>query len=440
MIENLHVTALGAGGDGIARDGDSLYFVAGAVPGDIVSGTAGKTSKAGITLENITIAKRGAGYQQPACAHFGQCGGCQLQHAAQPVYDQWITDKALSGLSFRNIEPEVILPSLRSPMRSRRRIGLKMRQVGKNVFLGFLAARSHQIVDIHDCPIAVPELVQLFNPLRQLFADIAAAEPPRKGRADKKARKTPSPRSSSPQWEVTLSATHTGVDMVLGLPTQPSRQAELALVDFANTQDLASLTINVGGFEEPVVIRRQPLMKFGETQVSLPPAGFMQATAAGEAALQQAVLDALPSSGTVADLFAGIGTFAIPMADKGLSVTAYEGALPAVQALKQAGRDHVMNNLNVAHRDLYRRPLIKSELSKLDAIVLDPPRGGAEAQMRELAASDVPLVVSVSCNPATFARDAELLVQGGYHFASLQPVDQFLWSTHLELLGVFARR
>jgi 23S rRNA (uracil1939-C5)-methyltransferase len=377
------IVRLAARGEGVTKSG---RFVPMAAPGDRVA------------ADGAVIP--GPHHAVPPCRHFPECGGCQLQHVDDPAYADYLKDRIAAALAAEGIAAPDILPPHLSPPRSRRRAALKA--AGGSV--GFNALASHRIVDMRECHILRPELFALVAPLRRLLTARAGAG---------------------------MTLADQGVDLLLeGVGTEGLAQAE-AMTGFARTHCLARLSLD-DGYGAQTIWEPEPVtITLGGVPVALPPGAFLQATAEGEAALVAAVREAVGSARIVADLFAGLGTFALALEGK---VYAAEGARDAVLALKGAGR-----GLFVDHRDLFRRPLDVTELNRFEAIVLDPPRAGAREQMPLLAASSVPRIAYVSCNPATFARDARRLTDGGYSLVWVKPVGQFRWSTHVELAAAFTR-
>lgn len=393
------VIRMAARGDGVTAGG---RFVPGAVPGDRVAPDG--------TIE------AGPGHVEPACRHFGHCGGCQLQHAADPLLSAFARDRILEPLRAVGIVPAEILPTALSPPQSRRRAAMRATRRQGMVRLGFNAAGTHDLVDIAECPVLSPGLMALVGPLRALLSRHLAERA---------------------AVSVTMAETDHGVDLLLG----NLRAAELpeiaALVAFAAAARLARLSVDGPDGPETVVAEAPPTVTMGGVSVTLPPGAFLQATREGEAALVAAVRSCADGAGRVADLFSGLGTFALPLSEKA-RVIAADAAGPAIRALERAAR-MAGRPVVVAHRDLFRRPFAAAELSGFDAVVLDPPRAGAAAQAAELARASVPVVAAVSCNPATFARDAKALTDGGYALRRLWPVAQFRWSTHVELVAEFRR-
>lgn len=377
------IVRLAARGDGVTGDG---RYVPMAAPGDRIA------------ADGAIIA--GPYHQTPPCRHFLECGGCQLQHVDDAAYADYLRDRIASALAAQRVpEPEIRPPYL-SPPRSRRRAQLKV--AGGAV--GFNALASHRIVDMRDCHVLRPELFALVAPLRRLVTRRAGA---------------------------TMTLADQGVDLLLeGVAAEGLAEIE-ALTGFARTQGLARLAIDDGYGPQTIWEPTPVTVTLSGAPVALPHGAFLQATADGEAALVAAVREAVGEAAVVADLFAGLGTFALALSCR---IYAAEGARDAVLALKGAGR-----GLLVDHRDLFRRPLEVDELNRFAAVLLDPPRAGAKEQAARLAASRVPRIAYVSCNPATFARDAAMLVAGGYRLEWVQPVGQFRWSTHVELAACFTR-
>lgn len=386
------ILRIAARGDGVSASGKHVAF---AVPGDL--------------LRDDGTIDPGPGHQVPPCRHFPQCGGCQLQHLSDAAYAAYCASRITGALAQHGIETEV-RSSYLSPPRTRRRASLRALKAGGGVQLGFNEAGTNRIVDMRECHVLDPRLFALVAPLRGLLSTILPAK-----RA----------------CEVQLTLADQGVDVGLKGVSVEGYEAAEALNAFAEGQGLARLTIDEG-FGPETRYEPQPVtVSLSGRPVALPAGAFLQATADGEAVLVASVREAVGGASHIADLFAGLGTFALSVEGK---VTAAEAARDAILALKSAAP-----GIDVQHRDLYRRPLDRTELAAFDAVILDPPRAGAQDQIREIAASSVPRVAYVSCNSATFARDAEILVAGGYSLDWVRPVGQFRWSTHVELASAFSR-
>jgi len=377
------IARLAARGDGVT---DSGRFFPMTAPGDLVA-------------EDGTVIP-GPHRQVPPCRHFPECGGCQLQHIDDAAYADFLKDRIAAALAAQGLPgPEILDPHL-SPPRSRRRTTLK----AAGGLVGFNAEASHRIVDMRECHVLRPELFALVAPLRRLL----------NGRAG-----------------ITMTLADQGVDLLLEGVRVEGLEATEAMVAFARKEGLARLALD-DGYGAQTLWEPEPVtITLSGTPVALPHGAFLQATAEGEAALVEAVRAAVGDAGMIADLFAGLGTFALALSGK---VYAAEGARDAVLALKGAGR-----GIFADHRDLFRRPLDVTELNRFAAVVLDPPRAGAKELAPHLAASIVPRLAYVSCNPNTFARDARELITGGYRLEWIKPVGQFRWSTQVELAAAYIR-
>ncbi len=414
------VESLGAKGDGLADCDGRPLFVPMTLPGDRVLVRISGERSGGYKGEAVELQAEGPARVEPPCPHFGPCGGCALQHFEDAAYAAWKADLLPQALARRGLEPERLNPMERVPPGRRRRVVLSAQHQGKTLLLGYHERESHRLVDIGDCLLLTPGLTALIAPLRGLLAALLA------------------PREEA---RITALESETGLDLLIDSRHRLGLEDRQRLADFAVSADLARLSWSGGGEDpEPVALRRDPVLTFGSTAVVPPPGGFVQPTAEGERALVERVLAAVPETAeTAADLFAGCGTFTFPLAER-LQVYAAEGVEPAVAALSAAARRRDGGRRITAEvRDLARFPVQADELSGGDVVVFDPPRVGAREQARMLAESDVPVIVAVSCNPTTFARDARTLVDGGYRLTEATPIDQFPWSGHLELVAVFAR-
>ncbi len=390
------IVRIAARGDGVTANGRHIPF---AVPGDVL-------------LDDGSL-EHGPGHQAPPCRHFPICGGCQLQHLTDAAYAEYCVSRVAGALAQHGLETEIRPPHL-SPPRTRRRAQLRALKAGGRVLIGFNEAASNRIVDMIECHILHPRLFALLEPLRQLLASIL---PPKR------------------TAELQLTLADQGPDLALKGVEVVGLEAIEALTAFCEANKLARLSIDEGLGAEPRYEPQPVTVTLSGVPVPMPIGAFLQATEDGEATLVEAVQEATNGAGRIADLFAGMGTFALSLDGQ---VTAAEAGRDAILALKSAAARRG-KPLKVEHRDLYRRPCDVKELADFDAVVLDPPRAGAQEQVRELAASSVPRIAYVSCNPATFARDAEMLASGGYKLDWARPVGQFRWSTHVELAGAFSR-
>jgi 23S rRNA (uracil1939-C5)-methyltransferase len=379
------VIRVAARGEGVTANG---RFVPMSAPGDGVSSDG--------------IVTPGPHHQVPPCRHFPECGGCQLQHVDDSAYADFLKDRIASSLAAQGLSaPDILEPHL-SPPRSRRRAALK----AQGGAVGFNAEASHRIVDMRECHVLRPELFALVAPLRRMLKSRAA---------------------------IVMTLADQGVDLLLEGVKVEGLEATEAMIAFAQANDLARLALD-DGFGPQTIWEPEPVtITLSGIPVALPIGAFLQATAEGEAVLVAAMREAVGGATLVADLFAGLGTFALALSAK---VYAAEGARDAALALKAAGAGR---GIFADHRDLFRRPLDVAELNRFEAVILDPPRAGAKEQAPNLAACLVPRLAYLSCNPNTFARDAKLLIEGGYRLLWVRPVGQFRWSTHVELAAAFGR-
>jgi 23S rRNA (uracil1939-C5)-methyltransferase len=391
------VVAVAAGGEGVTANGRRIALAA---PGDEVAAD-------GAILP-------GPHHAAPPCRHFPECGGCQLQHVDDDAYADFLRDGIAAALTGQGLDLPVMRHPHISPPVSRRRAALSAQRQGGRVMLGFKAEKGNRIVDMRECFILRPELFALVEPVRRLLATML----PNRGTGS-----------------VRMTVADQGVDLLLEKVVAEGLAAAEALSDFAGTHRLARLVIDEGDGAQTRWEPEPVTVTFGEVPVSLPPKAFLQATKEGEAVLGEAVLDAVGPATAVADLFAGLGTFALATAGR---VYAAESDRDAALALRAAGA-RSQRLLWVEPRYLFQRPLDRKELDRFEAVIRDPPRAGAREQVAEIAGSAVPRVAYVSCNPVSFARDAAVLAAGGYRLQWVQPVGQFRWSTHVELLGAFAR-
>jgi 23S rRNA (uracil1939-C5)-methyltransferase len=385
------IVRIAARGDGVTTSGRHVPL---GVPGDAV-------------LDDGALAF-GPHHQDPPCRHFPDCGGCQLQHASDEAYRGYLVSRVETALAQHGLATSIRDPHL-SPPCSRRRTTLKALKVGQGAIIGFNAEKSHRIVDMRECHILRPELFALVQPLRELLAILLE---PKRGA------------------EVQMTLVDQGVDVILRNVSAEELNSLRALTGFATQHKLARLSVDLGQGPETVYSPIPASVTLSGTSVVFPHGGFLQATRDGEAALVDCVRECGDGAVAVADLFAGLGTFALATR----AAFAAEASRDVAAALARAAPA-----ITVEHRDLYRRPLDAGELGRFDAIVLDPPRAGAAQQVHQLAGSGVGRIAYVSCNPATFARDAKALAEGGYMLEWIRPVGQFRWSTHVELAACFTR-
>lgn len=397
-------------------DPDLIVRIAGRGDGVTADGRHAPLAAPGDLLRADGVVDPGPHRAVPPCRHFPKCGGCQLQHVDDAAYAKYLVARIAGALTGQGLDPSDILAPIVSPPRTRRRVSLRAERIGKRIVLGFNEGSSHRIVDLRQCEIMAPQLFALLAPLRTLLASLMR---------DK--------RSAAVQ----MTLCDQGIDLLLEKVEVEGLAATEALSDFAQAHALARLSLDDGYGPQPRWEPRPATVTLGGVAVPLPAAAFLQATAEGEAALVAAVADAVGGAAVIADLFSGLGTFALPLSDSA-KLLAVEGARDAALALRTAA-GRAQRPVLVEHRDLFRRPLDAKELGRFEAIVLDPSRAGAKEQAAELARADVCRIAYVSCNPATFARDAKILIEGGWRIEWIRPVGQFRWSTHIELAASLRR-
>ena len=412
MTEQLKISHLGHRGDGVADTSEGPVYVPYTLPGETV--TVGPVAGHPDRRHLVHVDRPSHERIEPVCKHFGACGGCALQHWSLAEYHLWKRSLVVEALAQANVVAPVG-DLIDAHGAGRRRAVLHARRGTHDVLeVGFTAPRAHHIVAIDECPILAPGLG---GALRAAWAIAEMLKPAGK------------------PLDIQATATDSGLDIdVRGSGAlNAERLTELARI--VEAQSLARLTRH----GELVAQRTQPLLQVGRAHVPLPPGAFLQATTEGEATLARLVVEHIGKAKRVADLFAGIGTFALRLAET-VRVSAADSDAGMIAALERgASTASGLKPVEAQTRDLFRRPFMASELKALDAVVFDPPRQGAEAQARELAKSAMPVVVAVSCDAATFTRDAKILIDGGYKLAAVTPVDQFRYSHHVEIVAKFVR-
>lgn len=411
-METHVIDHLGHLGDGVIAAPDGPLYAPFTLPGETVVGR-----RDGDRLTDLRIETPSPQRRAPPCRHFGVCGGCAVQHADDALVAAWKTDMVAAALSSRGLSAP-IRPIVTAPAGARRRVTFAGRRTRKTALIGFHGRADATLIPIAECPVTAPAIMAALPTLAEVTGLVAS-------------------RSGEVRLTVTLS--ENGLDVAVEGQRPMDRALFDALSTIAAQGDLARLTYG----DEAVATRRQPRQVFGGVPVTPPSGGFLQAAAESEAALVAAVRETVGEAGRVTDLFAGSGAFTLPLAARA-AVHAVEGDAAAIGALVagwRAGRGLAdgLRGVTTETRDLFRRPLLADELRKTDAVVIDPPRAGAAAQTAQIAASAVPTVAAVSCNPATFARDARTLVDAGFRLTWVQPVDQFRWSPHVELAAAFHR-
>jgi 23S rRNA (uracil1939-C5)-methyltransferase len=412
VTDHLSIARLGRRGDGVADTPGGPIYVPYALPGEVVEVESwdGHPDRRRLVRVEAPSAER----IEPLCPHFGVCGGCALQHWAWDRYRAWKRDLVATSLAQAGIDADVD-DVVDAHGEGRRRIVLHARRGTHDVLdVGFTALHAHHIVPIDRCPVTAPGLDGAIDAAWAIAEVLQTTGKP---------------------LDIQATATDAGLDIDVRGSGPLTAQNSLALARVAAAQRLARLTRH----GDLIALQATPTVQMGRATVALPPGAFLQATAEGEAQLAHLVARHVGDAKLVVDLFAGVGPFALRMAERA-RVIAADSDEPAIAALKQAAaKTSGLKPIAAERRDLFRRPFVAPELARIDAVVFDPPRQGAQAQARELAASKVPVVVAVSCNPASFARDAKILVEGGYRPTAVTPVDQFRYSYHVEIVARFVR-
>ena len=414
---SLVIDRLGAQGDGLASHDGARVYVPGALPGEHVRARLFGPLRDGMAAALVAVETVSVARVDPPCPHFGICGGCALQHMALLDYHAWKRERVHEALRRRGFTDPPVAETVAIGAHSRRRASLVAEKRGRRAVVGFHRRRSDDPVDIETCVVIEPALAELIRTLRHALPDLLDHD----GRVG-----------------LRVQMTETGIDLLIRAKREPTLDERQDLAGFAEHANLARLSWQHGDHLEPVAWRRPVLVRFGGVEVAPPPGAFLQASKAGETAIVDAMLAGLNSVQRVADLFAGCGSLSFPVARRA-RVHSVDADQDSLDALDAAARAVGGSRVSVERRDLFSRPLEPHELRPYDAVVFDPPRAGARAQAERLAVSEVPVVVAVSCEPATFARDARILVDGGYALEVVTPIDQFLWSAAVELVAVFRR-
>ncbi|HWE72441.1 MAG TPA: class I SAM-dependent RNA methyltransferase [Stellaceae bacterium] len=424
MAGEIHVDELGPKGDGISQSKRGRVYIDRALPGETVRADIRRGDDQMLRGEILAVVEASPHRVKAPCPNYDVCGGCTLQHADDAFYRDWKVAIVRDALRRKGLTPKIWRDPVFVPPATRRRATFNAHKHNGRVTLGYFRRRTHRVTDIRSCLVADPAIMALRDKLAPLLVPIVT-----EGKDADIFIQTVGGR-----FELAI----TGAVGKKGKPDLPVREAIAELAHKADINRISWRGKERGERDDiEVMIERNKLIaKFGTLEVALPPLAFLQPTMAGEAALVEAVMELLPASGKFADLFAGSGTFSGPMLARG-PVDAFESVAPAVRALDKA-KDSLP--LKAIRRDLDREPLRRDEANRYDAIVFDPPRAGAAEQAKALASAKTPVLVAVSCNPATFARDARLLVDGGYRLDSVKVIDQFTWSHHVELVAGFSKR
>ncbi|RWP28866.1 class I SAM-dependent RNA methyltransferase [Mesorhizobium sp.] len=408
MNARFTITRLGSQGDGVAETETGELFIPFTLPGETVT-AARERDRA--TL--MSVLEASPLRIDPACRHFTECGGCAIQHLEAEAYHRWKHDKVAHALNSKGISCDIDALVPCAPQ-TRRRVVFTARRSESGMLLGFVRALSSEIISIEECPISLPEIVAKLDRLRAL-AELVCA--------------------TTKSFRMTVTATGSGLDVAVHESGKLGENQRRVASNFVIAQGLARLSID----GEIIIEPKKPVVTFGSVAVAVPPGAFLQATEAAEQAMADIVGRHLARARKIADLFAGCGSFALRLAARS-EVHAVEGDAAALSALDRAFRfASGLKRVTSERRDLFRRPLTSRELNAFDGVVFDPPRAGAEDQSKQIARSDVPLVAAVSCNPVTLARDLRILIDGGYALKSVTPIDQFLWSPHVEAVALLEK-
>lgn len=408
MSARFTITRLGFQGDGIAETETGEVFIPFTLPGETV--TAARERERATLMSVLEASPLRI---DPACRHFTECGGCAIQHLEAEAYQLWKRDKVAHALNSKAIVCDVDALVSCAPQ-TRRRVVFTARRSEAGMRLGFVRALSSEIISIQECPISLPGIIAKLDRLKAL-AELVCA--------------------TTKSFRMTVTMTGSGLDVAVHDSGRLGEHQRRIASNFVIAEGLARLSVD----GEVIIEPKKPIVMFGGTAVAVPPGAFLQATEAAEQAMADIVGQHLARAKKVADLFAGCGSFALRLAAKS-EVHAVEGDAAALSALDRAFRFATgLKRVTSERRDLFRRPLTVKELNAFDGVVFDPPRAGAEDQSKQIARSDVPLVAAVSCNPVTLARDLRILIDGGYTLKRVTPIDQFLWSPHVEAVALLEK-
>lgn len=402
---SLEIHSMSIQGDGIAAGENGPIYVPYTLPGETVEGDVN-----GNRIAKPRILTPSQNRVKPPCSHFKSCGGCALQHASDDFVAGWKTEVVKKALSAQGLEAD-FLEIITSPAKSRRRATFAGQRTKKSVLVGFHGRASETVVDIPNCQLLHPDILGAMPVLEELT-------------------KLGCSRKTTISLGITQTANGSDIDV------QDAKDADAQLLatlgTLTETHKLSRLSWN----GEVVALRAHPVQEFSGIKVTPPPRAFLQATEAGEEALTKAVINAVGPAKRIVDLFSGCGTFTLPLA-KQAEVLAVEGLEPLLTALDAGWRDGIdLRTVTTLKRDLFRNPMLPEDLKKFDAVVIDPPRAGAKAQCDALVDAKIKRIAFVSCNPVTFARDAKILVDGGYKLEWVQVIDQFRWSSHVEAVAL----
>ncbi|MBU8875721.1 RNA methyltransferase [Reyranella sp. MMS21-HV4-11] len=417
MSITLDILEVGARGDGVADLEGKRFFVPYCLPAETVEAEPLDKRGDGTACDLVEVLAPSRHRVPAPCLHFGTCGGCALQHWRRDVYAGWKNDLIAKALAQRGVKAPTFEAPVTCEPGERRRADIVLRCQGKRILAGYHERGSQNVVDVGTCVVARPKINTAIAALRLAIKAILR---------------------DGTSADAVVNETDTGLDVLI----RPHRKFELTLairetlIALAESADIARVSWGDRATAEPVIVRRTPQLILGDVTIEPPPGAFLQATKRAELVMRAGVTAWLGEAARTADLFAGIGALSLGKPGK-LSLFEYDR--PSVAAVDATARKLGGNRVAVQLRDLFRRPLSTKELDAFDAIVLDPPRAGAAAQCAELAASKVKRVVYGSCDPGSFARDVRTLQDGGYRLEKLMPIDQFLWSAHVELIALLTK-
>ena len=425
----LIIDRIGGKGDGVSEINEiqntssgqkQSYFVPGTLPGEHVLARPVSKTNEGIFGQLLEIIKIADDRVTAPCSYFGVCGGCSLQHWAPTSYQQWKIARIKNAIEKISSPGTIVDDLVPAKAEARRRADLSIRHLKTRSVLGFYERDSNKIVDIEACSLLDPEIINFSNAFRKVSHLLIQ------------------PDESS---RISINKLDTGLDVLVFLESDLSLEGLEAINDLANSHNLCRVSASIAPSNDiiPIIEKNTPIMKFSEVSIIPPPGAFLQATKEGTRLITEAVISGIGGAKRILELFSGCGTLSIPL-QYHATVHAVEGDQLAAAALRKATvKAGIDSRLSVEIRDLIKDPVPADKLSKYDAIVFDPPRSGAKKQAEQIAKNGPHTVVAVSCNPNTFARDGKILIEGGYELKKVTPIDQFLWSPHIELVALFYR-
>ncbi|MBM3467939.1 MAG: class I SAM-dependent RNA methyltransferase [Alphaproteobacteria bacterium] len=422
ITKTLTVQELGKEGDGVVIADDQRLYIPFATPEDEVVVELALTKKNRYKILKHQITKQGKNFSPPPCPHYGVCGSCQLQHLSDETYLKFKRDKIINPLLFEGFQNpnSVVRSPIVLPPGLRRRANFNFQRLGNKVELGYHKYHSYELLTLECCHILKPEIVRFMKPLMAALEETLAP---------------------GIEGEIFITAAHNGLDVHVEIRDKTPLTLEQKELwgQFATHQNLCRLIVSTKGKEDFIILHETPYVLFDGVPVESDCRSFLQPSSEADQHLISLVCELLPPGPSkIADLFCGRGTLSLPLA-RYAPVEGFEMDVSALNALEAAAKK-AQRPIFLHQRDLFKTPLIENELSSFDVVVIDPPRAGAETQSRILATSKVPTLIYISCNPLTFARDARILCEGGYHLEIIQPLDQFRWTVHIEVIAKFTKK